>query len=210
MIAGADNTCDLFGGWEAHRRGYDMFGGWFPPLCCGVRDREARAVGTDRFEVRWESWAGDPAAVRVFSDGELLATTKQSSWAVHVPAGQNAEYTILDDPQAVPRANPSRARLQVYLDDERVDHLEVVEESADGDPVVGRVRNAGPGYYSHTTRQLEDGDTHEFSVRARRLDADDAGNTKLARSFPIHRSPDMPFADLSYVGAGKFYFLVTG
>lgn len=191
----------LHGGWGSDfGRGMTMFRGWFVPVCYGVLVFPVRQTGPETFIISWMSWAGSPASVRVLSDGLPIGETTSDSLVVTVAIGENFDFEVVDDPRYVPRANPSRAWLQVYVNDSEVDHLEVVEESATGDPVVARLRYTGPGYYRYETRELEDGETHEFSIRARRNDAADSGNVKVVRTFIVHRTPDMPLVTMTGVG----------
>lgn len=151
-------------------------------------------LAADRVRLSWASDADDPI-YRVYRDGELVLTTRATTYDAAIADGAAPVFDVVDQEDADPSAFPPFAVVQWYqVADAAAYRVEQYVDSAW--TMLVTVADDGRGYYQHRTATLADDTTHQFRV----VPVSAAGNdgTPTTLSILMVRYPDPPDPAFSY------------
>ena len=150
-------------------------------------------AGANYWRIAWSSDEPDPTFY-IYQDGQLVATTKLTTWTFLVPGGEEPVIEILDSSTELPQTAFS-GRLTLAWERSADTDYYLIEEYVDASwSEVARVPDIGVYYYSWQTRFLEDVTTHQFRITPIGTN----GNSGAVKSFSVLMVHNPAEPDVSY------------
>ena len=163
-----------------------------------VTINQPKQVDARTWLVTWGSTVQN-ATYRIFKDGALIKITQETSMQFQVEAGENLVIEILDDTTTVAlEAFPGRLTLG-WNASLSTDHYKVEELILSVWTLRATIIAHGQGFFSWTSRFLEDVTIHSFRIIPVGLNGND-GTAKTLISLMV-RNPDIPAQIFVYNGS---------